>query len=117
MRSSLLVVELDTGVGRAGVGVDGAGSGETLGVLVEDNVAIILDELRGRNPVRSFENNKKAKETNLALPEDTVDLSPAAWCTLKLDARLLKTLAESVCSLPAVLKEKSQSKAFTCHQR
>lgn len=45
MRSSLLVVELDTGVGRAGVGVDGAGGGETLGVLVEDNVAIVLDEL------------------------------------------------------------------------
>lgn len=41
-------------------------------------------------------------ETNLALPEDTVDLSPAAWCTLKPDARLLEALAESVCSLPAV---------------
>lgn len=45
MRSSLLVVELDTGVRRAGVGVDGAGGGETLGVLVEDDVTIILDEL------------------------------------------------------------------------
>lgn len=52
MRSRLLVVvELDTRVRRAGVGVDGAGGSETLAILVEDDVAIILDELRGHNPV------------------------------------------------------------------
>lgn len=67
MRSNLFVAELDTGVGCTGVGVDGAARRETSGVLVEDNVALILNELRARNSVRLRVSDRRRSWRKLTL--------------------------------------------------
>lgn len=43
-----ILVNFDTGITCAVIGKDGAGCGETIGVLVEDNVTFIFNELRIR---------------------------------------------------------------------
>lgn len=50
---NLFVVELDTRVRCARVRVDSTGGGETLSVLIEDNIALIFDKLFNVKPVRS----------------------------------------------------------------
>lgn len=61
-------IDLNTGVTCAVVGKDGTGSREAISVLVEEDITFILNEL--------------------ALPEDTVHLSPAARPTIKLNSSL-----------------------------
>ena len=57
----------------------------TLGILVEDNVTVILDELAGRI--------------------DAVDLGPTSGTALELNATLSKAFSESIRCLPAVSQE------------
>ena len=81
-KSRILVEDLDTRVARRVVRVHGARRRETERILVEEDVALVLDEL--------------------ALTEDAVHLAPAARTSDKLNASLGEALAESVSGLPSV---------------
>lgn len=58
---------------------------EAVGVLVEHDVALVLDEL--------------------ALLEDAVDLSPATWTALQFDPALAEALAKGISGFPAENQE------------
>jgi hypothetical protein len=77
----LSCIDFDTRVTGAVVREDGASVGDTMGVLVEKNIALILDEL--------------------TLPEDAVHFSPAARPSFKLDTSLSETTAKSSSSFPS----------------
>lgn len=83
----LVAVDLDTRVAGVVLGKDGARGRETLGVLVKEDLAVVLDEL--------------------ALPEDAVHLGPAAGTAFELDTSLGETLAESIGSFPSVSQKLS----------
>lgn len=85
-RSLLLVcVDLDTGVTGAMVGEGGARHGEAIRVLVEQDIALVLDEPAGL--------------------EDAVHLSPSARTTLELDAGLGETRTKRISGLPSKIKK------------
>ena len=63
------------------VGEDSLGGGQTVGVLVEQDITLILDEF--------------------ALLEDAVHLAPATWPSLELDTGLSKASAERISSFPS----------------
>ena len=75
-------VNLDTRIACILVSEHGASGSETLRILVEEDVALVLDEL--------------------ALTEDAVHLAPAARTSDELNASLGEALAESVSGLPSV---------------
>jgi len=82
--SSLESIDLDTRV--AGVTVAalrGTGGSDTASVLVEQDVALVLNEL--------------------ALLEDAVNLTPATRSALELDTSLIENLAKSSGSLPSMV--------------
>lgn len=83
----LVRVEFNTRVARILVSEHRASRSEALRVLVEEDIALVLNEL--------------------ALAEDAVHLSPARGTSDELDASLSQALAESVRCLPSV-KPRSQ---------
>lgn len=82
-------VDLDSRVARAVVRVDGARGGKAVRVLVEQNVTLVLNEL--------------------ALPEDTIHLSPATRAAVQADAGLGKTSTKGVSSLPPMRADVSEA--------
>lgn len=76
-------VDLDARVAGTVIGEHSARARETIRILVEDNIAVILDEL--------------------ALAEAAIHRRPAARSAVELDAGLSKTLAEGISSLPRVI--------------
>ena len=82
-KSRILVEDLNTRVARRVVRVHGARRRETERVLVEEDVALVLDKL--------------------ALLEHTVDLGPASGAAAEVDAVLGKALAERIGRLPGMI--------------
>ena len=76
-------VNLDTRIACILVSEHGASSSETLRILVEEDVALVLDEL--------------------ALLEHAVDLGPASGAAAEVDAVLGKALTERIGRLPSVV--------------
>ena len=83
-QSSLELIHLNTGITGVTVAtMRGTGSSDTVCILVEKDVAIVFNEL--------------------ALPEDTVHLTPTARSTLEFDARWVKNLAKSSGRFPGMV--------------
>ena len=97
----ILLPDVNTRVTGAGVDDKRSGGGEALCVLVEDDVALILDELFLHSQQRGRSIRKEKKY--LALLVDTVNLTPSGIASMQLDAGACETSPQGVGGFPGMI--------------
>lgn len=97
----ILLMDIYTRVAGIGINDEWPGGSKTVGVLVENDVTLILDKLFRRCQRGNESNRRKAKY--LALLVDTVNLSPSRVTSLQLDAGMRETGPQGIAGFPGMI--------------
>ena len=98
----ILLMDIYTRVAGIGINDEWPGGSKTVGVLVENDVTLILDKLFQRCQRGGNESNRR-KAKYLALLVDTVNLSPSRVTSLQLDAGMRETGPQGIAGFPGMI--------------